>query len=426
MGRDLSGRFLECLTVLGETLLVKRCPVGYQVRMTRNIELYPWFKFIQSLIFWQATWFLYFESHLSAAEAILLYAVYDVATTLFEVPSGYLSDRLGRKLTLIVAALSGLGATILLVMGTGFTQFALANILLGAGSAFASGTDSALLFESLRAEGREKEIEAAELKAWRFSFIALALSALSGGLLAVYADILPYIATALSAAALLGISLLFREPAHAPQISHLENLRGLFASLVQPTLLWLLCLALVMYVFSHVTFVFGQPFIREALASTDYGAQTPLVSGGVTFLMMVISVAVSLIALPLRNKLGLPGILLLAFGMQIALIASLAMSNGLFVIVLLFFRMVPDSLSDPFIRARIQPLLRDGSRATFMSVQSLVGRILFAVTLGLAATRTTDGAPLPYSDIQTILAAYAVLGTGLLLGLALTARRARV
>jgi len=68
--------------------------------MNRNIRLYPWFKFVQQLIFWQATWFLYFETHLSAAEAILLYVVSDISTTALEVPSGYMSDRVGRKFTL--------------------------------------------------------------------------------------------------------------------------------------------------------------------------------------------------------------------------------------------------------------------------------------------------------------------------------------
>jgi MFS family permease len=394
--------------------------------MIRNIALYPWFKFAQSLTFWQATWFLYFENHLSASEAILLYVVYDIATTVFEVPSGYMSDRLGRKLTLIAAGFSGLGAVTLLILGEGFTQFALANVLLGASAAFASGTDTSLLYESLDAEGRSGEIEAAELKAWRFGFTALALSALAGGVMAIYDDVLPYVATAFSVALLLALTMLFREPPHGKRADHRENLRILLASLAQPTLLWLLCLSLVMYVFSHIPFVFGQPFIREALTAAGYGAQTPVVSGGVTSLMMLVSVAVSLVALPLRKKLGLAGTLLLAFAMQIALTAALATSNGMFVIALLFLRMVPNSLSQPFIQARIQPLLQGGIRATYLSVQSLAGRILFAVTLSMAAAGTTDDAPLPYADMQVILAVYAVFGLTLLLALALTARRASV
>ncbi len=407
--------------MLAQTL---RC--DYSLPVTRNIILYPWFKFVQQLIFWQATWFLYFESHLSASQAILLYVVSDICTTAFEVPSGYMSDRIGRKFTLVAAAICGVAATALLVFAVGFSQFVLANVLLSAAAAFASGTDSSLLYESLKAEGRATEIEAAELRAWRFSFAALALSAFTGGVLALYNDVLPYIATAASAVALLGVTALLRETPHAKQADHRQNLRALLANLGQPTLLWLLCLTLVMYVFSHIPFVFGQPFIREALANLGYAAQTPLISGGVTSLMMVISLAVSLIALPMRKILGLPGIILLAFGMQIALTAALATSNSLFVVSLLFFRMVPDALSQPFIQARIQPLLQDGTRATYMSVQSLAGRLLFAVTLGYAATRTSGDTVMSYADMQSILMPFTALGVLSLLVLIITARRARI
>ncbi len=394
--------------------------------MHRNISLYPWFKFVQQLVFFQATWFLYFESRLSAAEAILLYVIADICTTVLEVPSGYMSDRLGRRVTLLAAALCGVGAAVLLVVGEGFVQFALANLMLGAAGAFASGTDSSMLFESLKAEHRVAEVEAAALKAWRFSFTALAVSALTGGVLAQYDEALPYVATAISAVALLAITALFREPPHTKSANHRENLRTIGSSLTQPTLLWLLCLTLVMYVFSHIPFVFGQPYIREALTAAGYAAQTPLVSGGVTFSMMVISVAVSLVALPLRRTMGLPGILLLAFGMQVALTAALAISNSLFVIALLLFRMVPDSLSQPFILARIQPLLPDGIRATYLSVQSLAGRLLFAGTLSLVAAQSTDRAAIPYADMRVILAIYAAFGLVALLALVRTARSAKV
>jgi MFS family permease len=394
--------------------------------MRRNIALYPWFKFVQQLLFWQAIWFLYFESRLSAADAILLYVVADISTTALEVPSGYMSDRLGRRVTLLVAGLCNLAATILFVVGAGFTQFALANLLLGAAGAFASGTDASLLFESLKAENRAAETEAAELRAWRFSFAALALSALTGGVLAHYDDLLPYIATAIAAGALLAITVLFREPPHIPLPSHRDSIFAIGASLTQPTLRWLLCLVLVMYVFSHIPFVFGQPFIRDALMTAGYAAQTPLVSGAVTFLMMVIAFAVSLVALPLRKRLGLPGILLLAFGMQVALTTALAISNNLFVIALLLLRMVPDSLSQPFIRARIQPLLPDGIRATYFSLQSLAGRLLFAATLGLAAARSTENTIMAYADMQVILATYASCGFMFLVALAFTVGRAKV
>ena len=113
--------------------------------LARNIRLYRWFRFFQSLIFWQAVWFLYFQSPLSAAQAVLLYAVYDVATTALEVPSGYMSDRLGRRATLIASGVTGAAGAALLATGDSFLLLAAAQVLIGAAMAFASGTDSALL-----------------------------------------------------------------------------------------------------------------------------------------------------------------------------------------------------------------------------------------------------------------------------------------
>ena len=59
-------------------------------------------------------------------------------------------------------------------------------------------------------------------------------------------------------------------------------------------------------------------------------------------------------------------------------------------------------------------------------MQSLAGRILFAITLSLAAARTSDDAPLPYEDMQVILTAYSWFGLVFFLMLAFTARRAKI
>lgn len=396
----------------------------------RNIALYPWFKALMSLNFWQAVWFLYFQSHLSAAEAVLLYAIYDVAVTLLEVPSGYASDRLGRRVTLVIsAACGGLGA-VLLYMGNGFAVIALGQCLIGASAAFASGTDSALLYESLAQEGREAEVEAQELIAWRFSFTAFALSSFTGGMLAMAGPALPFAAGALAFTGATLMALRFTEPPRSgadlpegAEVAHLGSLRRAFR---MPVVIWLFALAVAMYVFSHVPFVFGQPFILQALGHWHLSAQAPAVSGTVSALMMAISVGVSLVAQRLRQRLGLPGILLLSFAMQIALCAVLALSDGPVAILFLLFRMVPASLSRPFRVARLQPLLGSDSRATYFSLESLVGRLLMAGSLWLASTSTSAIGQMPYADIRHILTGYVLAGLVTIGTLALLARRSDV
>ena len=201
---------------------------------------------------------------------------------------------------------------------------------------------------------------------------------------------------------------------------------ALRAAFAQSVLRWIFVLAVVMYGFSHVPFVFGQPFIAEALGAVGLDDEVPLVSGAVSATMMGVSVTASLFALRLRGRLGLTGILLLAFAMQIALVAVLTLTQSWLAIAVLFFRMVPDALSRPFLMARIQPLLRNEARATYVSLQSLAGKLAFGATLLIAAGSAADVGEMPYADIRAILTWYAAAGLALWLGLGLTARRAGV
>lgn len=392
----------------------------------RNIALYPWLKFCQNLLFWQAIWFLYFQSSLSAAQAITLYAIYDIGTTLLEVPSGYMSDRLGRRVTLLASAAAGALGSFLLFAGDSFAAFALAQICLGAAAAFASGTDSALLYESLTTAGRKDEIEAQELRAWRFSFGALAFSAVTGGLMGLWVPALPFLAGGCAFVAMLVVAWRLHEPTHRQSTQTVPATASLRAALVHPVLIWLFALSTLMYGFSHLPFVFGQPFILDALGDVGLSAEAPLVSGAISSAMMLISVAASMIALRLRRWMGLAGILLLAFAMQIGLISVLAFNGSTIVIGILLLRMVPDSLSRPFIIARIQPLLSDGTRATYLSVKSLCGRVLFAGSLFLASTTASDVDLMTHAQIRHILTYYVIAGLIGFAALAITAFHVRL
>ncbi|MEP4195138.1 MAG: MFS transporter [Aliishimia sp.] len=387
------------------------------------MRLYPWFEFSRSLLFWQATWFLYFQNELSAAEAILLYAVFDISATILEVPSGYMSDRLGRRMTLMCASVISLIGLILLGVGSSFLVFALAQFCLGAGMAFISGTNTALLYESLDATRNTSEMEAHSLRAWRYGFVAFAVSAVSGGVMALWWAALPFFGSAIAYVALIWIAMRFIEPPHALGAkSELQRLRDLSAHFREPVLLWLFALSVLMYGYSHIPFVFGQPFISEALSAANLSIEAPLVSGVVTALMMCVSLLASLIAPGLKSRIGLGGLVLIAFAMQAGLALVLALSGSVIAIGFLLLRMVPDAFSTPFIVARIQPLLGDDSRATFMSVKSLCGRIVFAASLWLAASVTDAIGVLSRADLQSVLLAYAIGGFVCLTVLLVTAR----
>ena len=393
----------------------------------RNVALYPWFRFFQNLLFWQAVWFLYFQNELSAAEAILLNALYDLATTVLEVPSGWMSDRVGRRITLILAAVFAVTASALLAFGGSFWVFLAGQVAFGASAAFSSGTDTAFLYESLEDAGRADEVEAQELRAWRFNFTALALSALIGGAVSLVSYAATFVMAGAAALVMLVIAIRFVEPGrlehHVPQGGEWARFGALREALVNPVLLWLFALTVLMYGLSHVPFVFGQPYIQQSLASLGLEAEAPLVSGAVTTAMMLLSVAVSWAAPGIRHRIGLTAILLAAFAIQIGLAAILAATSSAFAIVFLLLRMVPNSLSAPFILARVQPELKNESRATYLSLKSLTGRIVFAASLYVATFATSAVDEMSFGELRLILLAYAGAGLIALVALWFWARR---
>jgi len=228
---------------------------------------------------------------------------------------------------------------------------------------------------------------------------------------------------------LIWISFQFVEPPRsidAPEGAELLRLTHLGEAFRNPILLWFFALTVAMYGFSHLPFVFGQPFILEALNGAGIASSAPVVSGAITASMMGISLLASLVALRLRAMMGLALLLLAAFALQILISGVMALTDSAIVLVFLLLRMVPDALSRPFILGRIQPLLNDDSRATWLSLKSFVGRLVFASALAVGAINTTDAGQMPYADIRTILTVATVIGLIALAFLALAARRIQV
>ncbi|MDP6385237.1 MAG: MFS transporter, partial [Planctomycetota bacterium] len=96
----------------------------------------------------------YLGSHdLGMDRVFQLQAIFAITIVLLEVPSGYISDLLGRRRCLILAGLlHGLAATTL-YWASSFSGFVVFEVLAAVGVCFYSGTDVALLYDSLEALG---------------------------------------------------------------------------------------------------------------------------------------------------------------------------------------------------------------------------------------------------------------------------------
>lgn len=80
------------------------------------------------------------------AQFFILQAIISISIFIFEVPSGYLCDRLGHKRTIILASLFSFIAKVFLIMSNNFWLFAIEALLEGVSAALLSGTISAYIY----------------------------------------------------------------------------------------------------------------------------------------------------------------------------------------------------------------------------------------------------------------------------------------
>jgi MFS family permease len=87
-----------------------------------------------------------------------LQAAFGLTVALLDVPTGFLSDRFGRKKSIVAAGFLTGVAYVVLLYSTSFGWLLCHEIILGMALSFLSGADIALLYESLPAQGSRKQL----------------------------------------------------------------------------------------------------------------------------------------------------------------------------------------------------------------------------------------------------------------------------
>ena len=99
---------------------------------------------------------LFFQDNgLNLKEVMILQGVYSFAVAIMEIPSGYIADVFGRKHTLSAGAILCFLGFLIISLSFSFWYFLIGEIILGIGSSFISGSDSALLYDSLSESKKE-------------------------------------------------------------------------------------------------------------------------------------------------------------------------------------------------------------------------------------------------------------------------------
>ena len=173
------------------------------------IKIAKWFNLIMpiAVLFYQ-------ENGLSMSQIFILKSVYSIAMVSTELPSGYLADVWGCRRTILFGAILGTLGILIYSFSSDFYSFILAEIVLGIGFSFISGADSALLYDSLKAENREDEYIKHEGRITSAGNFAEALAGVAGGLLATISLRTPYYFQIFVAAIAIPAAFFLKEPQH--------------------------------------------------------------------------------------------------------------------------------------------------------------------------------------------------------------------
>lgn len=151
------------------------------------IKVSKWFSLIMPIIV-----LFYQENGLGLKEIFLLKSVYSIVSVALDIPTGYLADAWGRKKCLLAGCLIAFGGTVTYSLAYTFGAFLLAEILLGIGQSLVSGADSALLYDTMLRQRREKDYLKYEGRVIMVGNFSEALAGICGGLLAASFLRLPF------------------------------------------------------------------------------------------------------------------------------------------------------------------------------------------------------------------------------------------
>ncbi len=159
--------------------------------------------FLKNLRFFDPFIILFFrEMGLSFFSIGLLFSIREIATNIFEIPTGFIADSIGRRKAMIAAFSSYLIAFAVFYLFPSFWMYAVAMILYASGEAFRSGTHKAMILEYLRIKKMEhlkveyygRTRSASQFGSAISSLIAMALVFYYGSYRIVFlASMIPYV-----------------------------------------------------------------------------------------------------------------------------------------------------------------------------------------------------------------------------------------
>ncbi|MFA5330072.1 MAG: MFS transporter [Prolixibacteraceae bacterium] len=344
------------------------------------IKVAKWFNLVMPIVV-----LFYQENGLSMSQIFILKSIYSIAMVTMELPSGYMADVWGCRKTLLVGAILGTIGILIYSISSDFASFAMAEIVLGVGFSFVSGADSAILYDSLKAENRESDYVKFEGRITSGGNFAEALAGVAGGLLATISLRTPYYFQIFVAASAIPGAFFLKEPQHVLERTHLkmkEILSILKLTYQQREMRSAIMISSFTGAATLTYAWFVQPYFQKA--------GVPVAVFGILWTLLNLSAGVfSMFAYRIERFFGKRNSLLFIVIFLAAGFILTSLNISLAGIAILFGFYMVRGIATPVLKDYIHQFTDSKVRATILSIRNLEIRILFAI-IGPALGYLTD------------------------------------
>lgn len=150
-------------------------------RVKKNLFLTGSIIFLNSINFYNVVAILYYKAITNSyALGMTVYAITTISSAIFELPTGILSDRIGRKKTIVYGSICSLISSIILFLSNNYSLLVLYAIIKGMEMAFFSGNNDAYVYDNLKSVNDEKNYIKFIGKIKSMEYLAGAFSGLIG------------------------------------------------------------------------------------------------------------------------------------------------------------------------------------------------------------------------------------------------------
>lgn len=335
----------------------------------KNVKVDYLFCSVSNFSLNSSVWVLYLGfKGMSLGQVGLLEGIFHVTSFLFEVPTGAMADLLGRKRVLLLGRLLSVVSTLMMLFSNSFPMFALSFILSAASYNLNSGSEEALVYDSMKEAGREEEYLTVNGRLNFLIEVSQGTGTFVGGILSDISYTVTYLCQMLKDVFAFFAGTLFEEPEYHEKEATISIKKHFYVCYdvlkSNAAVRRILFYYPIVFSFHALTFFYGQQHLSDMGMSKTQIALIMLIAGIVSSFSALLS---SFFARVLGARVKYVAAVIVAFS-----IFSFGFENSISAVLCFIALNFANSLLYPIASGALNERIPSEQRATIISVDSML------------------------------------------------------